>query len=991
MQLTAVGRGRRAQQRPRRRRSSASPAPRSTSRWSWSAPTTSPTGSSRPTAVRHLDHAVRRLRRARRPGRRRHLPRPRHRRAGAAAAALDRPAREPPAGRRADDRRGRGGRPDGLARRHPRAGVRGVAEGDVRPGPLPPVGDRLRQRRRRDAAVGRARRWTCGSAARPRRPRTSAAARASGRSRWPRWRPPRRPAPRSPRPRSAAGTAARAAAGRCSAAGRGASSDDVAGHRRGGRAAAVASWRCYRPVMSVARDPGGPRARGSDRRHRAHARSAAPSRARWSASARTTWPPPSCGPRWTRCRRSTRPTLDDLMLGCAEPEGEQGVNMARRVAVALGYDSLPGTTVNRFCASSVQTSRMAFHAIKAGEGARVRRRPASSACRATRRSAAPARAARSSTTRSSTRPGRAPTATAASNETWHDPRAGRPAARRLHRDGPDRREPRHLARHQPPGAGRVRRALAEPRREGDRGRLLRPRDHAGDDARRHGGQPRTTARGRASTLEGVAGLKPVFRADGTVTAGNCCPLNDGAAAVVIMSDTRAGRARADAAGPDRRRPACPACRPRSWGSDRSRRPGGRWRCAGMTIGDMDLVEINEAFAAQVIPSYQELGIDLDRLNVHGGAIALGHPFGMTGARITTTLLNGLQTARQGVRPRDHVRRRRPGHGDGPAAPELTARLRAAGGSRRGSRPPRRPRRGPVRRAAGAQTASAGSRPSSAASRSWPVTATWSPTAKSASSGGCRQDGSVAAARSSMPWAATARTRASLAAGGGPGRERRHRRLQAGLGEVAQAVGDPAYVGSQLVAQRGPVVVRHARHPTTPSGRDLVRTGGCGTPRREARSSSWFAESHWRRRCPCTIPRQPTSSWSSGCPQVTGRDLPHWFEADRERSEPAALRRAGELAARRARHRARPRLGDRARVRQAARRPPARLSRDARRGARLHPEHPRRDPRHVPARRPAAALAGRARASTRRAGSRSRPGRPRSRSRTCGATRASRCA
>ena len=137
-------------------------------------------------------------------------------------------------------------------------------------------------------------------------------------------------------------------------------------------------------------------------------------------------------------------------------------------------------------------------------------------------------------------------------------------------------------------------------------------------------------------------LKPVFRPDGRVTAGNCCPLNDGAAALVVMSDRKAAElgitplARIVATGGRRR------CRPEIMGLgpvEASRRALAR---AGMTIDDVDLVEINEAFAAQVIPSYRELGIDLDRLNVNGGAIAVGHPFGMTGARITTTLINSLQ-------------------------------------------------------------------------------------------------------------------------------------------------------------------------------------------------------------------------------------------------------------------------------------------------------------------------------------------------------------
>jgi len=144
------------------------------------------------------------------------------------------------------------------------------------------------------------------------------------------------------------------------------------------------------------------------------------------------------------------------------------------------------------------------------------------------------------------------------------------------------------------------------------------------------------------TLEGVSGLRTVFREEGTVTAGNCCPLNDGAAAVVIMSDTRAAElgltplARIVSTGVSGLSPEIMGLGP----VEASRRA---LALAGMTVNDMDLVEINEAFAAQVIPSYQDLGIDLDRLNVHGGAIALGHPFGSTGARITTTLLNGLQS------------------------------------------------------------------------------------------------------------------------------------------------------------------------------------------------------------------------------------------------------------------------------------------------------------------------------------------------------------
>jgi acetyl-CoA C-acetyltransferase len=149
------------------------------------------------------------------------------------------------------------------------------------------------------------------------------------------------------------------------------------------------------------------------------------------------------------------------------------------------------------------------------------------------------------------------------------------------------------------------------------------------------------------TLEIASRLKPVFRPDGTVTAGNCCALNDGAAALMVMSEHKARElgitplARVVATGLSALSPEIMGLGP----VQASRRALAN---AGMTIDDVDLVEINEAFAAQVIPSYRDLGIDLDRLNVHGGAIALGHPFGMTGARITCTLLNGLAERDQTV-------------------------------------------------------------------------------------------------------------------------------------------------------------------------------------------------------------------------------------------------------------------------------------------------------------------------------------------------------
>ncbi len=145
------------------------------------------------------------------------------------------------------------------------------------------------------------------------------------------------------------------------------------------------------------------------------------------------------------------------------------------------------------------------------------------------------------------------------------------------------------------------------------------------------------------SLDAVSQLKPVFRPDGRVTAGNSCPLNDGAAAVVVMSDTRAEAlgitplARVVSSGVSGLNPEIMGLGP----IEACRQALGR---AGMTMDDIDIVEINEAFAAQVLPSAKHLGIPHEKLNPNGGSIALGHPFGMTGARIMTTLIHGLQAA-----------------------------------------------------------------------------------------------------------------------------------------------------------------------------------------------------------------------------------------------------------------------------------------------------------------------------------------------------------
>jgi acetyl-CoA C-acetyltransferase len=331
--------------------------------------------------------------------------------------------------------------------------------------------------------------------------------------------------------------------------------------------------------------------------------------------------------------------IDDLMMGCGQPGGESGFNVARTVAVQLGYDFLPGTTVNRYCSSSLQTSRMAFHAIKAGEGDVFVSAGVETVSRFVNGSAdgwpnsrnplydeAMARTAK--------------VAESGAGE-WHDPRE----------DGllPDV----YIAMGQT--AENVALACDVSREDMDhfgvRSQNLAEKSIADGFFAREitpvtlpdGTETSTDDGPRAGvTYEAVSALKPVFRPDGRVTAGNCCPLNDGAAAVVIMSDTKAAElgitplARIVSTGVSALSPEIMGLGP----VEASRQAVAR---AGMEMGDIDLVEINEAFAAQVLPSARQLGVDMDRLNINGGSIALGHPFGMTGARITTTLINSLQT------------------------------------------------------------------------------------------------------------------------------------------------------------------------------------------------------------------------------------------------------------------------------------------------------------------------------------------------------------
>jgi len=324
--------------------------------------------------------------------------------------------------------------------------------------------------------------------------------------------------------------------------------------------------------------------------------------------------------------------VEDLIMGIGQPAGEGGFNIGRMVAILAGLDDVPGVTVNRYCSSSLQTIRMAAHAIRAGEGdcfiaagVEAVSRYASGAS-----DSAPNALFKEPGSRTKARAeGGAPIWTPAAGLPDAYIAMGQTAENVVQQEGVTREEMDHF------GVRSHNLAVAHQENgffEREITPLVLPDGTvvSKDDGPRAG-----------TTYEATSQLKPVFRPDGSVTAGNACPLNDGAAAVMVMSDTKAKQlgltplARIVSSGVSGLNPEIMGLGPIEACRQALKR-------AGMTIDQIDLVEINEAFAAQVLPSAKHLGIPMEKLNIHGGGIALGHPFGMTGARIMTTLINGLQ-------------------------------------------------------------------------------------------------------------------------------------------------------------------------------------------------------------------------------------------------------------------------------------------------------------------------------------------------------------
>ena len=324
--------------------------------------------------------------------------------------------------------------------------------------------------------------------------------------------------------------------------------------------------------------------------------------------------------------------IEDVLWGCGQPGGESGHNIARVSAILAGLDSVPGATVNRYCSSSLMTIRMAAHAIKAGDGDVFLAGGVETASRFPNGMAdgpknpvfadAGARSAKRAE-------GGAPT--------WK-PAEGLPDVYlAMGQTAENVAQFENVGRQEQDEFGVRSQNLAEQSLDNGfwEAEITPVTTPDGTEVTRDDGIRAGT------TLEKVSQLKPAFRPDGTVTAGNACPLNDGAAAVVVMSDTKASAlgltplARVVSSAATGLNPEIMGMGP----VEASRKALDR---AGMTISDIDLVEINEAFAAQVLPSAKHLGIDIDKLNTRGGSIALGHPFGMTGARIMTTLIHNLQ-------------------------------------------------------------------------------------------------------------------------------------------------------------------------------------------------------------------------------------------------------------------------------------------------------------------------------------------------------------
>ena len=333
--------------------------------------------------------------------------------------------------------------------------------------------------------------------------------------------------------------------------------------------------------------------------------------------------------------------IDDLVLGCGLPGGQQGMNMGRVVAVGLGHDSLPGTTVTRYCSSSLQTTRMAAHAIRAGEGDAFISAGVEVVSSYVHGSSDSVAGVKLTNPRFDEAQERSAKTAETEDAEWHDPREdglvpdvyvamGQTAENLARRKGVSRAEMDEFA-------ARSQQLAEQAQASGFWDREITPVQLPDGTTMTRDDSPRAGV-----TVESMAGLKPVFRPDGRVTAGNACPLNDGAAALVVMSDTRAAElgltplARIAST-------AVTGLSPEIMGYGPVEATRVALARAGRTVADIDVFEINEAFAAQVIPSYRDLGIPLDKLNPFGGAIAVGHPFGMTGARITGTLLNGLRT------------------------------------------------------------------------------------------------------------------------------------------------------------------------------------------------------------------------------------------------------------------------------------------------------------------------------------------------------------